>query len=842
MKILLSWLKDYLDINLELDELAQSLTQLGLEVNSVQVIGLPMPENTKEFNISGLTWERDKFVVAEIREVMPHPNADRLVLCKLFDGTQELIVLTGAPNLFEYKGIGPLSTPIKVAYAREGARLYDGHQPGLVLTTLKKAVIRGVESFSMVCSEKELGISEEHEGIIKLDADAPAGLPLADYMGDAVFDINILPNMIRDASILGVAMELSAFTGKSLHQPQPVIKAAGPAITGQAAIEITDPSLNPRFVLGLVKGVKAQSSPYVVQRRLRLAGMRPINSIVDATNYIMLETGEPLHAFDYDVLVKRAKGKSPKIITRAARQGEKLTTLDEVEHTLDDFTILVCDTAGALSLAGVMGGMESEVTENTQNVLLEGAAWNVVNVRRTVTAQRLNSEAGYRFARGIHPALAETAVKLGLDKIASWSGGEIAAGLIDNYPQPFEDPTIEITAQEVENALGVKIPVEKISQILSSLGFEVKTRGDTVSAKSPATRTDIHTGLVGKADLYEEIARLFGFDNIPSARLSDLMPPIHPHARQENEEKLRDALVRLGLQEVITYRMTETSREAKLTPPGKQSQELKYVELKNPLTPERSVMRRSLLASVLEIAEKNSRISDHLALFEIAPVFIPREEDALPKELPMLAIVLTGKAGATGWDRKGSQNLDFFDLKGIVQGLFDMLHISDVKYTPLEETIFHPGKCARLTVGDELVGMMGELHPVVKERFDFSAGPVLAVEINLEQLLPLLPDRQETTGLSNFPPVLEDIAIVVDEAVTAEQLEAVIHQGGGKLVTRVDLFDIFRSEQIGAGKKSIAYSLTYQAPDRTLTDKDASQIRQKIIRRLEQELAAKLRS
>lgn len=842
MKILLSWLKDYLDINLELDELAQSLTQLGLEVNSVQVIGLPMPENTKEFNISGLTWERDKFVVAEIREVMPHPNADRLVLCKLFDGTQELIVLTGAPNLFEYKGIGPLSTPIKVAYAREGARLYDGHQPGLVLTTLKKAVIRGVESFSMVCSEKELGISEEHEGIIKLDADAPAGLPLADYMGDAVFDINILPNMIRDASVLGVAMELSAFTGKSLHQPQPVIKAGGPAITGQAAIEITDPSLNPRFVLGLVKGVKAQSSPYVVQRRLRLAGMRPINSIVDATNYIMLETGEPLHAFDYDVLVKRAKGKSPKIITRAARQGEKLTTLDEVEHTLDDFTILVCDTAGALSLAGVMGGMESEVTENTQNVLLEGAAWNVVNVRRTVTAQRLNSEAGYRFARGIHPALAETAVKLGLDKIASWSGGEIAAGLIDNYPQPFEDPTIEITAQEVENALGVKIPVEKISQILSSLGFEVKTRGDTVSAKSPATRTDIHTGLVGKADLYEEIARLFGFDNIPSARLSDLMPPIHPHARQENEEKLRDALVRLGLQEVITYRMTETSREAKLTPPGKQSQELKYVELKNPLTPERSVMRRSLLASVLEIAEKNSRISDHLALFEIAPVFIPREEDALPKELPMLAIVLTGKAGATGWDRKGSQNLDFFDLKGIVQGLFDMLHISDVKYTPLEETIFHPGKCARLTVGDELVGMMGELHPVVKERFDFSAGPVLAVEINLEQLLPLLPDRQETTGLSNFPPVLEDIAVVVDEAVTAEQLEAVIHQGGGKLVTRVDLFDIFRSEQIGAGKKSIAYSLTYQAPDRTLTDKDASQIRQKIIRRLEQELAAKLRS
>lgn len=842
MKLVLSWLKEYLDIDLKLDELATAFTQLGLEVNSVNVIGLPMPENSKEFNISGLTWDRDKIVVAEIREVLPHPNADRLVLCRLFDGTEELVVLTGAPNLFEYRDIGSLSLPIKVAYAREGARLYDGHQPGMVLTTLKKAVIRGVESFSMVCSEKELGISEEHEGIIKLDADAPTGMPLVDYMGDAVFDINILPNMIRDASVMGVAMELAAYTGKSLHSPKPNLKTSGPSIEGQAAIQITDPNLNPRFVLGLVKGVKSQPSPYTVQRRLRLAGMRPINSIVDATNYIMLETGEPLHAFDYDVLVKRAKGKVPTIITRAAKQGEKLTTLDEVERTLDDFTILVCDTAGALSLAGVMGGMESEVTDKTTNVLLEGAAWNFVNVRRTITAQRLNSEAGYRFARGIHPALAETAVKLGLDKIAAWSGGEVAAGLVDNYPQPFEDPLVEITTGEVEKALGVKIPKAKIVEILSSLEFKVESKGEVISARSPSTRTDIHTGLIGKADLYEEIARLYGYDNIPSARLADLMPPIHAHRNQEDEANLRDALVRLGLQEVITYRMTEPAREARLTPPGKEVEKPAYVELKNPLTPEHSVMRRSLLASVLEVAEKNSRISDHLALFEIAPVFIPQEGELLPNEIPMLVIVLTGNALTVNWDRKTDTHMDFFDLKGIVQGLFDLLHITNVKYTNLEDTIFHPGKSARITAGDELVGMMGELHPVVKEPFDFGAAPVLAAEINLAQLMPLIPDRMETSGISNFPPVLEDIAVVVDETVTAEQLEAIIRQGGGKLVTNVRLFDIFRSEQIGEGRKSMAYSLTYQAPDRTLTDKDATQIRQKIIRRLEQEIGAKLRS
>ena len=307
----------------------------------------PGEQDRRDFRISGLTWERDKFVTAAILEVLPHPNADRLVLCKLDDGGAEpLTILTGAPNLYEFKGKGPLAAPIKVAYAREGARLYDGHQSGLVLTTLKRAVIRGVESFSMVCSEKELGISEEHEGVILLDTDAPVGVPLMDYMGDAVFNLNILPNMIRDASVLGVARELSALLGKPLRKPVTTMPSVGDPVEGKVAIQITEPALNPRFVLGLVRGVKPQPSPYKVQMRLRLAGMRPINSIVDATNYVMLEVGEPLHAFDYDVLVKRAEGKVPTIITRPAKQGEKLTTLDNVERELDDFTVLVCDTAG----------------------------------------------------------------------------------------------------------------------------------------------------------------------------------------------------------------------------------------------------------------------------------------------------------------------------------------------------------------------------------------------------------------------------------------------------------------------------------------------------------------
>lgn len=842
MKIVLSWIKDYIDIDLKIEEIASALTQLGMEVKSVNVVGLPMPEHCREFNISGLSWERDKFVVAEIREVLPHPNADRLVLCKLFDGTQELIVLTGAPNLFEYKGKGILPEPIKVAYAREGAQLYDGHQSGFVLTTLKKAVIRGVESFSMVCSEKELGISEEHEGIIKLDSDAPAGMPLADYMGDAVFDIDILPNMIRNASVMGVALELSAYTGKPLRRPQPKVKASGASIEGQAAIEITDPDLNPRFLLGLIKGVKPQPSPYQVQRRLRLAGMRPINSIVDATNYIMLATGEPLHAFDYDVLVERAGGKPPTIITRSAKPGEKLTTLDEVERTLDDFNILVCDTAGALSLAGVMGGMESEVTDQTTNVLLEGAAWNFVNVRRTITAQRLNSEAGYRFARGIHPSLAETAVRLGLDRMAGWSGGTIAAGLIDHYPQPFIDPIVEIDEQEVEKALGMRIPIERIHEILSSLEFKVTPSGTKLIVQAPPHRTDIHDGLVGKADIVEEIARLYGYDNIPSTRLAELMPPIYPNPRLDTEEKLRDALTKLGLQEIITYSMSEPSREARLTPPGSAPATPKYVELKNPLTPERSVMRRNLLNSVLETAEKNIRLTDRLALFEIGPVYLPQEGSTLPLEKPMLAIVLSGKAENADWERKSEFEMNFYDLKGILQALFELLHITDVNFVVDQDTIFHPGKSAQIMIGNNSVGTMGELHPVIKERYEFGSAAVLAAEIDVDSLMPLITDRYDTAGISNFPPVLEDIAIVVDENVTADQVAATIRQGGGKLVTQVRLFDIFRSEQIGTNKKSMAYNLTYQSFDRTLTDMDAAQIRQKIVRRLEQELGAKLRS
>jgi phenylalanyl-tRNA synthetase beta chain len=845
MKLPLSWIKDFVDIDLSLNELARVMTMLGLEIEEVNVIGLPMPpEGVRlETKFTGISWDPDKIVVGQIDEVMPHPNADRLVLCRLQDGKQEHIVLTGAPNLFEYKGKGPLKKPLKVAYAREGAQIYDGHQPGYHLVRLKRAKIRGVESYSMACSEKELGISDSHEGIIILDDDAPTGQALVDYMGDAVFEINILPNMIRNACVLGVARELAAYMEKPLRKPEIQLPANGSSIEGQAFIKITDPELNPRFVLGLVRGVKAQPSPYRVQRRLTLAGMRPINSIVDATNYVMLELGEPLHAFDYDVLVARAGGKAPTIITRAAEQGEMLTTLDDVERILDDYTILVTDTAGALSLAGVMGGLESEVTEQTHNVLLEGATWNFINTRKTVKTQRLPSEAAYRFERGVHPALAPQAVQLGLDRMAQWSGGKIAAGLVDAYPKPYQDPTVTVTAEDVQRHLGIDLSAEEIAALLRRLEFECLVVDGKVEAKSPPFRLDIGEGVVGLADVMEEIARLYGYDLIPALPLDDALPYQKNNPALEKELRLQDVLVNLGLQEVITLRITTPEREARILPLGTMRHET-YLWLENPISQERTVMRRSLLASQLEIMERNIRLRDRLAFFEIGPIFLPQPNQILPDEVPQLVITMSGSRQPPDWDHPEAEIMDFYDLKGILEAALDVLHIdsASITYAPAQDPSFHPGKCAQVTIGEHQIGIFGELHPMVKEHYDFGKAPVLAAVLDLAPLLEAIPVLYDARAVPVFPAILEDLAIIVDENVPAARIEEVMRKAGGNLLVGVELFDIFRGDQVGEGKKSLAYRLTYLSGERTLNESDAARIRNAIVQHLEHELGASIRS
>ena len=842
MELILSWLKEYVDVDLPLPELAHALTMLGLEVEDVRLIGLPKPEGgNKGFTFHGLDWDKDKFVVAQVDEVMPHPNADRLVLCRLKDDEGEHTVLTGAPNLYEYKGKGPLGKPLKVAYAKEGARLYDGHKPGFELTTLKHMTIRGVESSSMICSEKELGISEEHEGVMILDDDAPTGVPLVDYIGDAVFSISIPANMVRCASMIGLAREVAAYTEKPLRLPDTKLPAGKSKTSDYVKIEIRKPELNPRFMAGLVRGVKAQPSPYIVQLRLKLAGMRPINSVVDATNYVMLEFGEPLHAFDYDVLVKRAEGKTPTIITRTAEEGEKLTTLDDVEHTLKDFTVLVADTAGSLSIAGIMGGLESEVRPESTNILLEGACWNFINIRQSLQYLRIDSEAGYRMSRGVHPTVAEEGTRLCLLRMTEWSGGEIADGLVDNYPLPYEDPVVSISTEDVKRLLGIDISAKEIAALLTRLMFECEVTGDIITAKSPPHRMDIGQGVTGKADLIEEVARLYGYENIPSIRLEDELPPQRGNPTEERNNFFQDTLVSMGLQEVISYRFTNPEQENKIYPADARPEAPVYVELQNPIAIEKNVMRRSLLASVLDNMERNARLRERLAMFEIGPVFLSNGDNLLPDEAMRLAIAIGGLRFPDAWDQKSKENFDFFDLKGIVEGLLKALHLTDVKFESASHPSFHPGKCASLIVNGELIGHFGALHPQVLANYDFNGMLILAADLDMDKLYLSSPNNFMANPITAYPPVIEDLAIIAPESTTSAELVQVIKTAGGFLLKQVDLFDIFRGKQIGEGNKSLAYRLTYQAPNRTLTDKEVGKLRDRIIKQLEKELGVKVR-
>ena len=846
MKIPISWLKDFVDIDIPIPELAHLMTMAGLEVEEIRFVGLPIPkEGSRDASLIGIEWNPEKLVVASISEVLPHPNADRLVLCKLFDGQQEHVVLTGAPNLFEFKGKGPLPKPLKVAYAKEGAQIYDGHAQGQVLVTLKRAKIRGVESYSMVCSEKELGISDEHEGIIILDESAPAGMSLVGYLGDAVMEVSILPSTARCANMLGMAREIAAITGKPLKRPA-INNLQSPIKEGDfAEIEITNPEMNPRFVLGLIRDVAIRPSPYKTQLRLKLAGMRPINNIVDATNYAMLDIGEPLHAFDYDVLVERAGGKPVHIITRTARPGEKLTTLDGVERTLDESTVLVCDSAGALSIAGIMGGAESEVSAKTTSILLEGAAWNFINIRKTAAAQNLPSEASYRFARGVHPAMAERGVRRGLELMQAWADGKVTPGLVDVYPLPPVQPEVRLTPRDVKRWLGIDLSAEEMAGLLRRLEFSVTVSGDTVTAVSPDHRLDIGEGVTGQADVIEEIARIYGYDRIPETRMADQLPLQIGNPLLEKEERVRDRLVVEGLQEIISYRFTTPAREARRIPADSAPDDRPYVRLVNPISADKAVMRHSVLASVLETAEHNARIRERLALFEIGPVFFPSESGDLPDEFQRLSILLAGPRSLPAWQGADDGRMDFYDLKGLLASLLEGLHIPDVHYEPGSNPTFHPGKCARILSGEKQLGVFGELHPQVRERYDwpvaFAGTALLAADMDMDALLALVPALYEIAPVPEFPPVLEDLALVVEESLPAERVAELIRRTGGKVVRDVRLFDVYRGDKIGAGKKSLAYSLTYQASDRTLSDKDVAGLRTHILRKLEQELAAKLR-
>ena len=854
MKIPLSWLKDFVDITLSPAALAERLTLAGMEVESITQIGE--------------LWDRDKVYVGQILDVKRHPEADRLTLVRVaYGGETPLRVVTGAPNLYPYVdqdfsgGRGP-----KVAFALAGARLVDGHSEERRIVKLKPNKIRGIMSEGMVCSEKELDLSEEHEGNLILPDDAPVGTPLIDYLGDAILEFDIKGAFGHLQSVAGIAREAAALTGQPMRREALTILERQPIeIVPDAdfvGIVIDAPDLCPRYSAALIEGLKIGPSPFWMQQRLRRAGMRPINNVVDVTNYVMLELGQPLHAFDYDLLRARAGGgrevsKKPTIIMRRAHPGEHLTTLDGVDRALDPDMLMITDTAGTIAVGGVMGGANTEVNDGTTSVLLEAANFNFLSIRRTSGLLKLSSEAGSRFGKRVDPELTVKALARACELLAEVAGGVARPIYGDVYPGKPQPRSIDLDPAYVDRILGAEIPVEEMVRILEALEFETaeeqRSRGAEellLSSSPPHLRITVPShrqDIAIPADLAEEIGRIYGYDRLTPTLLADELPPQRRNSALEGEEKVRDILAGAGLEEVITYSMIDVRDEAKLSrgevasPAGGEIPPLQYVTVLNPLTADRSHLRRTLLPSLLNTARANLRLTDRIAIFEVGRVFVPQPDEVLPAEPRRLAAVLIGPREADTWLGHDASPLGFFDIKGVAEALIARLRLADVKWERGQHPALHPGRTARLVAGGREIGLVGELHPQVRAAFDLPEQPVALLELDLDALLAGWTDAHEMADLSSQPPIYEDLALLVDDAVPAAQVADMIRQTGGKLLNDVRLFDVYRGGQVPAGKKSLAYALTYQASDRTLTDEDTKKLRGKIVARLEGELGASLR-
>jgi phenylalanyl-tRNA synthetase beta chain len=905
IRVPLSWLNDFVDIrDLDPVELAERLTLAGLEVEHIRWVGLnPSPSYHKPVEAmgeeDGLPWERDKIFVGEIIRTERHPDADRLLLATVaYGGDKPMKIITGAPNL------RPGDSMLKVAFATVGARLVDPYADGYKTFRLKPNKIRGIQSEGMACSERELGISDEHVGIIILPPDAPVGMPLADYLGDAVLQMDLTPNLARNLNIIGVAREVAALYERPLKLSQRELAAIAGIVRPEdmprpqppaepfCAIVIEDPDLCPRYTATLIRDVAIEPSPGWVQDRLRKAGVRPINNIVDATNYVMLEWGQPTHAFDYDLLVERARQAAggaeqgaivPSIIMRRAQPGEKMTTLDGVERQLTTDMLMITDTLGPIAIGGVMGGRETEVNERTRNVLLEAAAFDFINNRRTSQALRLPSEATARFSKGVSPEMPVPAASRCATMMADLAGGAVVEGVADCYPAPQPAVRVVIALAEAKRILGMDVPTAQITDILQRLEFAVERMANGGASPSAgreaqhtsAQRADAHVETLRvtapwfrldvtiPADLIEEIARVIGYNRIPTTLMDDALPPQWRNWTLEGKERVRDLLIAAGLQDTISYALigpelnrrllasqgepaydSYDDQQASDTPLPVIMAPEALVRLENPLTPTADRLRSTLLGSILSTVAANQRTQERVALFEIGRVYWPTAGQMLPAEREHIAIGLSGPRDAGAWLNQNAELLDFFDLKGIVEELLERLGLLiEARFTATAHPLFGP-RAARVTIKGREIGILGEVHPAVRRAFDLAPADqrVAIAELQLQPFVAAVSHKPTMGAISIFPAVREDLAVVVDEEVTAEQVLEAIRQAGGSLLQQTQLFDVYRGKQIAAGKKSLAYSLTFQAMDKTLKDADVEKVRRRILARLSQAYGAELRS
>ncbi|MPZ48702.1 MAG: phenylalanine--tRNA ligase subunit beta [Dehalococcoidia bacterium] len=801
MQVSLKWLSEYVPLTLPAKELAERLTLAGVKVEKI---------------ISqGEGW--DGVRIGEVLEVEQHPKADRLSLVTVDVGEEESrTVVCGAPNV----AIGQ-----KIAFASVGAHLRDGHtgEPAV----LKAAVIRGVESAGMVCSERELGLSEAHEGILVLPEDAPVGSALQDVLGDTIFELEVTPNRPDHLSMLGVAWEVAAQTRVKVKEPERVYQEAAASTAAQrTSVTIEDKELCPRYLAGIVERVKVGPSPEWLQARLLAAGMRPINNIVDITNFVMLETGQPLHAFDF----RKLGGQ--RIVVRRAKAGERMRTLDGADRELTPEMLVIADATKPVAVAGVMGGSDAEVTSATTTILLEAANFNPISIRGTSSALSLRTEASIRFEKGLHPELASVAARRAMKLFIEIAGGRAAKGLVDAYPAKRSDTRVVVTRRRIEQVLGSDLSTTQVRAALTELGFGCRwVPPDRYVVRAPYWRTDVNIA----DDVVEELARVVGYDRIEAESLAGAVPPpIHDPVR-DLRESFKDAATAAGLQEVITYPLTTTEVLLAVEPAGALEVH-PPLRLENPMSSEQSVMRTSLRASILQtIASNLRRARGTVAVFESARAYL-----STPDDLPDERQLIVGGVGGVRqgrWGEPTGEALDFYDAKGILEEVFERAGV-ELAFRSGEEYGLLRGRTAELVAGEERVGVLGQVHPQLASRFEID-GDVFLFELNVAKLLPARKMETRYRPQSRFPAVTQDIALLVDAAVAASRVQELI--ASSNLVAEVRLFDVFEGPPLPEGKRSLAFAVHFQSNEKTLTDADVASARERIVRRLQHELGAELR-
>ena len=805
----IAWLKRYVDIDVTPEELADKLTRMGLEVESVIHQGA---------GISGV-------VAGKVTAIERNPKSDHLWVCQMDYGSGEIVqIQTGAQNV----KLGDM-----VPVATIGAELPNGMK-------LKKVKMADVYSYGMLCSANELGIDsklllpEQREGILILSPDTPIGADIKDVLGlnDTVLDIDLTANKQDCFCMTGIAREAAAVLGKTMRMPDMSVKeAAGGDVHEMMRNEIEIPELCSRFTNRVLKNIKIMPSPDWMQNELRACSVRPINNVVDVTNYVMMELGQPMHAYDYDTLKDHA------LIVRRAKPGEHLRTLDDQDRALTTDMITIADTEKAVGLGGVMGGLITEVTDKTTTVILEAAAFNGPSIRRTSKALGLRSEASMRFERGVDIANCHRALDRAAHLLEEMGACETVCGIADAYPVPYKPAVITVTPEAINTRIGVEIPKEEMIEILTRLQFDVKEDDGALVITAPTWRQDVTCD----ADISEEIARMHSYDKIESHNPELALRQGKEDPMEEVKSEAEDYLASAGLDEVMTYTFIHPSFVDKMMLKADDCRR-NVIKLMNPISDEFGVMRTTMLPSLLNTAAYNlARQAESVKIFEVGRVYLPKALPLTehPEERRVIGAVMSGRRSELNWT-SGKDSVDFYDMKGVVEGLLEKMQLAEYELAACEETYMHPGKSCVVKAGGKAIGYFGCLHPTAAANFDVPE-ETYVLELELAPLAESALRVPQYAHLAKFPGTSRDIAVVVPKEVTVQELEGVLRANAGELLQGIRVFDVYTGKQVTEGCKSVAFNLTFQAEDRTLTDGEIDPIIKDVVAKVAEAYAAQLR-